>query len=205
MSHGPIDRGLAEHGVRETQLRNLAVDEGSRGGPQSRCLPLAHRRSVGVEKLATALPLALGLLAFATSWSASYLAALSDLSQVSGRVALAEDVNALAHRLAAEKNGRASWRYTSSSAAGASPVGRGPLLKSVAAALPANAEIRRASLSGFVLELHLASPDLLADVRAIAAKLQSFRVELVGTVVAESPGQQPELRRLTATVAEAKP
>jgi hypothetical protein len=198
-----IDRGLAEHGVRETQLRNLTVDE-SREAPIALLAAYAPKVSRR-QKLATALPLALGLLAFATSWSTSYLAALSDLSQGSGRVALAEEsVNTLAHRLAAEKNDKQAGAILAAALPGA---GRsvGGLLKSVAAALPANAEIRRASLSGFVLELSLASPDLLADVRAIAAKLQSFRVELVGTVVAESPGQQAGTVRLTATMAEAKP
>lgn len=198
-----IDRGLAEHGVRTAQLRSLTVDEG-RAVPVallSAYAPKVSRR----RRLATTLPLSLCALAIAISWSTNYGAALADLNRVSNQVALAEDsISTLARLLAAEKNDRQASDTLATALPGASR-SVGGLLKSVAAALPANSEIRRASLSGTVLELSLASPDLLADVRTISLKLQSFRVELVGTVVSESPDQQAGTVRLTATMVGAKP
>jgi hypothetical protein len=198
-----IERGLAEHGVKEKQLRRLVVDE-DRAAPIALLAAYAPRLNRR-RQLQTVLPLALCALAIAISWSTSYFAALADLSRVSSQVALAEDsISTLARRLAAEKKERQAADALSAALPGA---GRsvGTLLRAVAAALPATSETRRAALSGPVLELNLASPDLLADVRALSTNLPAFRVELVGTVVSEGPGLQAGTVRLTTTKADARP
>lgn len=198
-----IDRGLAEHGVRKTQLRSLTVDD-------ALALPIALLEAYAPKvsrrrRLATALPLALCALAIAFGWSTNYVEALTDLSRVSSQVALAEDsVSTLARRLAAERNARQAGDALEAALPG-SARSLGTLLRAVAAALPANVEVRRISASGPVLEFSLASPDLLADVRALSAKLVPFKVELIGTVVSESVGKQAGTVRLTTIATEAKP
>lgn len=198
-----IDRGLAQYGLRHDQLRRLSVGA-ERATPISLLAAYAPKVSRR-RRLATVAPLALCALAVAASWGMNYLSALTNLETLSAQVALAEDsVATLARRISAERQ-EMQARDTLASAlpgAGRSAVA---LLKSIAAGLPSTTEVRRAALSGSVLDLSLASSDLLADVRTLAASLPGVRVELVGTVVSENPGLQSATVRLTGTLAEAIP
>lgn len=191
-----IDRGLLEHGVTPAQLRRLIIDETSETAIDllAAYAPRVHRRRV----LATAVPLILLALAATTGWTRAYVSERADLDRLSAEMALAEDnLGALARSLAAEKKDRLASDALLASMPGADR-SITTWLTSLNAALSLRLEVRRLSISGAIVELGAASPDLLADVRALSAALGGFKVEIIGTVASEGAGLQSATVRLTA-------